>query len=414
MEAEMSPDDEVWRLATALSGAASSGDVALALAQMEAAAGAAFANLAVVDLERDVLRVVHGSVLDPAIATRWAEFPLSERTPLCEVVETNAAVLLGSIDAIGERYPNLHADALASGLYATASLPLRAARGTVLGAVEFGWKGPQGFDATQARRLDLIAAIAAQALDRALLYERERVQISAREDTEAHLLQEAFLPRVLPHIDNLELAAAYLPARDATMGGDWYDAFAVDGGTCLVIGDVAGHGVQAAAVMAQLRNAVRAFADEDPSPERVLTRLNRMQCRLEPDETATAIVALWDPATSTIFRSTAGHPPVLRCRAGEFDYLVPPFGGTMLGADPTCMYRAEAKVLRPGTTLLFYTDGLVEIRGRTIEEGMYDLRMFVENLADLSPQHVCDKVLEWRLNAERQEDDICLLAARLS
>jgi serine phosphatase RsbU (regulator of sigma subunit) len=390
--------------------------VAVALAEEGAgAAGASFANMAMLDLEGNRLRVVHGSTLEPDIAARWSSFPLTEQTPLCEAVRTGRPVLLGSVEVIQECYPNLWVDTVASGFSATASLPMRTADGAALGAVGFGWREPQAFDSPPVRRrLDLIAQLAAQALDRALLYERERGQPSARERAEAHLLQEAFLPRELPDSDNLELAAAYLPARDAAMGGDWYDAFPVQGGTCLVIGDVAGHGMQAAAVMAQLRNAVRAFADEDPAPDRVLTRLNRMQCRLEPGETATAIVATWDPATATILRSNAGHPPVLRCRAGEVEYLVPPPGGILLGAEPSCVYRAEPKVLRPGTTLLFYTDGLVEVRGRSLDDGMEDLRVFVESLTDLSPQNVCDRVLEWRLDAEHREDDMCLLAARLS
>jgi serine phosphatase RsbU (regulator of sigma subunit) len=86
----------------------------------------------------------------------------------------------------------------------------------------------------------------------------------------------------------------------------------------------------------------------------------------------------------------------------------------VLGVDPHWEYREETKVLRPGTTLLFYTDGLVETRGRSIEEGMDDLRQFVVSLPDLSPQALCDRVLEWRLSAARREDDMCLLAARLT
>ena len=217
----------------------------------------------------------------------------------------------------------------------------------------------QEFTPTQVKRLDLIAQLAAEALERAELHQRQE-RISIRERAESQLLQHAFLPRVLPQTGNLSLAAVYLPARDAPMGGDWYDAFPVDGGICLVIGDVAGHGVQSAAVMAQLRNAVRAFADEDPSPARVLTRLNRMMCRLEPGVTASAIVALWNESAGTILRSNAGHPPVLRCRVGEFGFLTPPPGGVILGARPHQEYVEETKVLRPGTTLLFYTDGLIE------------------------------------------------------
>jgi serine phosphatase RsbU (regulator of sigma subunit) len=139
-----------------------------------------------------------------------------------------------------------------------------------------------------------------------------------------------------------------------------------------------------------------------------------MLCRLEPDETATAIVAVWNAGAGTIVRSNAGHPPVLRCRVDKTDYLSAPTGRLVLGVDPDWVYPAQTKVLREGTTLLFYTDGLVETRHRGIEEGMEDLRTFVGGLPDLSPQALCDRVLEWRLGAARREDDMCLLAARLT
>jgi serine phosphatase RsbU (regulator of sigma subunit) len=408
-------EEDIWRLATALSGAVEASEVAVALAEEgAAAAGASFSNIALLDTDTKQVRVVHGSVLNRRIAARWAEFHLTDQTPLCEAMLFGRAVLLPSIEAIGERYPNLLADTVAAALSATVSLPLNTPSGVCLGAIGFGWRRPQPFSPAQILRLDLIARMAAQALDRALLYERERGQPSARERAEAHLLQEAFLPRVLPRTGSLGLAAPYLPARDAAMGGDWYDAFPVEGGLCLVIGDVAGHGLRSAAVMAQLRNAVRAFADEDATPGRVLTRLNRMLCRLEPDETASAIVAVWNAASGTIVRSNAGHPPVLRCRVDTTDFLTAPSGRLVLGVDPDWVYPEATKVLRPGTTLLFYTDGLVEARGRGIEEGMEDLRQFVASLPDLTPQALCDRVLEWRLKAARREDDMCLLAARLT
>ncbi|HWD72201.1 MAG TPA: GAF domain-containing SpoIIE family protein phosphatase [Actinomycetota bacterium] len=408
-------EEDIWRLATALSAAVAPEDVAVALAEEGAsAAGASFSNMAMLEAGTNRVRVVHSSVLNRSIAARWAEFRVDDQTPLCDAIRSGLPVLLPSIEALGQRYPNLLADTLAASLSATASLPLHTPNGACLGAVGFGWPRPQAFGPTQLRRLDLIAQMAAQALDRAMLYERERGQPSAEERAEAHLLQEAFLPRVLPQTGTLGLAAAYLPAREAAMGGDWYDAFPVEGGLCLVIGDVAGHGLRSAALMAQLRNAVRAFADEDPAPARVLTRLNRMLCRLEPDETATAIVAVWNAASGTIIRSNAGHPPVLRCRVGETAFLPPRAGHLVLGVDPDWAYASEIKVLRPGTTLLFYTDGLVETRGRSVDEGMDDLRRFVESAPDLSPQALCDRVLEWRLGAARREDDMCLLAARLT
>jgi serine phosphatase RsbU (regulator of sigma subunit) len=408
-------EEDIWRLATALSAAVAPSDVAEALAEEGGfAAGASFSNMAMLDAETNRVRVVHGSVLSPRIAARWAEFDLSDPTPLNEAMRTGHSVLLGSAEEIRVRYPNLLTETLAASLNATASLPLRTTDGLTLGAVGFAWRRAQAFTPTQLRRLDLIAHMAAQALGRAVLSERERGQPSARERAEAHLLQEAFLPTALPESGGLELAAAYLPARHAAVGGDWYDAFPVTGGLCLVIGDVAGHGLRSAAVMAQLRNAVRAFADEDPAPDRVLTRVNRMLCRQEPDETASAIVALWSPEPATIVRTNAGHPPILRCRLGESEFLFPPSSDVLLGVDPDWRYATQTKTLRPGTTLLFYTDGLVETRGRSIGTGMDDLRSFIGSLDDLSPQVLCDQVLEWRLRAARREDDMCLLAARLS
>jgi serine phosphatase RsbU (regulator of sigma subunit) len=414
LAAPLSSDDDIWRLATALAAAASPADVAGALAEQgAAAAGATFSNMAVLNLDTQMVRVVHGSGMDPAIAARWEEFELSEPTPLCEAMVSRRAVLMGSLAVLGRRYPDLVADTAAASIGATASYPLLSAAGLVLGAVGFGWPAAQAFGSDQVRSLDLVANLAAQALERAILTEREHVRVSTRERADAQLLQDAFLPRSLPTTDTLDLAAVYLPASDAAMGGDWYDVFPVTGGTCLVIGDVVGHGVQSAAVMGQLRNTVRAYAVEDPSPARVLSRLNRMMCRLQPGEYATAIIAVWDEEKGILLRSNAGHPPVLRCRPGEFEFLAPPPGGRLLGVSPEWIYQEQPKVLRPGTTMLFYTDGLVEQRGQELHDGMRAFRSFVEGLEDLSPQAICDQVLQWRRTQGLLEDDVCLLAARL-
>jgi serine phosphatase RsbU (regulator of sigma subunit) len=410
----LSPDEGIWRLATALAAAASPTEVAAALAEQgAAAAGASFSNMAVLNAETGRVRVVHGSIMDADIASRWEEFALSDPTPLCEAMVSRRAVLIESLDTLVRRYPDMVVDTAAASIGATASYPLLSAAGLVLGAVGFGWPGAQEFESHRVRALDLVANLAAQALERAVLTQREHERASTRERADAQLLQYAFLPRSLPTTDSLDVAAVYLPASDAAMGGDWYDVIPVTGGTCLVIGDVAGHGVQPAAVMGQLRNTVRAYATEDPSPARVLTRLNAMMCRLQPGEYATAIVAVWDEESGTLLRSNAGHPPVLRCRPGEFEFLTPPPGGRLLGVSPDWVYQERPKVLRPGTTMLFYTDGLVERRGEELRDGMSAFLSFVEGLDDLSPQAICDQVLEWRRTQGRLEDDVCLLAARL-
>ena len=407
-------DAEVWRLATALSGAGTPAEVASAVADCGAlTAGATTANLATFDNRSNRVTVVHGQQLEADIAARWADFGVAEPTPLCEAILTGHPVLLPTLEAIGSNFPLLLADTVAAGLSATASMPLTASNGTTIGAIGLGWAKPQAFTTRQMSRLKLIAGLAAEALERAKAEPRPSKASAARAD--ARVLQEAFLPASLPLTEHLEVAASYLPASDAPMGGDWYDAFPVDGGTCLVIGDVAGHGVHSVATMAQLRNAVRAFADEDPSPAQVLSRLNRMQCRLGDGETATVIVAVWNPDERTLVRSNAGHPQPLRCRIGEFGYLATSGGSdVMIGVDPGWRYHQETKVLRPGTTLVFYTDGLIETRARSFDSGMEDLRTFAEGLPDLSPQAVCDEIVGWRLARSRRDDDVCVIAARMS
>jgi serine phosphatase RsbU (regulator of sigma subunit) len=405
-------DSLVWRLATALARSATTAEVAAALAEHAApAAGATYSNMAVHDDRANWVRVAHGTGLDTQIARRWAEFSIGEATPLCEAILTGNAVLLSSLEAIGLRYPNLVADTVAASLAATATFPIRGAGGRSLGAVGFAWQEPQRFTAAQLRQLEAIAEMAARALERAML-------LSVPEDgvmgqCVAKAVQRVSLPALLPASRDLELAAVCVPASGGAIGGDWYDAFDVDAGICLVIGDVAGHDLGAAAVMAQLRNATRAFANDDSTPARIVTRLNRMLCRLEPDETATVIVAIWDHGTRTLRWSNAGHPPPLRCRRNEFAFLGSHETDLILGADPTWRYQEHTKVMRPGSTVLFYTDGLIERRRNSIGDEMGKLKSTVEGLSDLSPHALCDDVLATRLGSGDLEDDVCLLATRL-
>jgi serine phosphatase RsbU (regulator of sigma subunit) len=406
--------DELLVLVRALVAAPTVEEVAATVAEHAAAAlGAPFSNLAVFDPQTNMVRVAHGAFLDPGIAARWAEFPISAPTPLCEAILTGAPVLLGSLDAVAARYPEVADDARTVALPALASVPLLSPTGT-LGALGVAWSEPQELGPDQVRSLQAVADLAAEVLYRAIRHQQDEQRYGTVQAVAAELLQRAFLPTELPHTDRLDVAAAYLPAAGAVMGGDWYDLFPVGGGrTCLVIGDVVGHGVDAVASMAELRNAIRAYAAEDPAPGRVLARANRMLCRLGTGTTASAIVALWDPGTRTLARANAGHPPVLRCRPGEFGFLWPP-QNVLLGVVPGLRYRQETKVLRPGTTMVLFTDGLVEARAQPVEETMRRLLEFVERLDDLSPQAVCDSIVEWRRSLGPRTDDTCVVAARLA
>jgi serine phosphatase RsbU (regulator of sigma subunit) len=369
------PGREVWELATALSGAVTSHDVTAAIAAGGAtAAGASFCSLLLFD-----------DVIGEAAAADTAR---------CR--------------------DHLRANGTDTASSATVSLPLRSARGSVVGTVTFGWPAAYQVRDEQLARLSFIADLCGQALDRALAYERERTQLTAIEEVQADLLQQAFLPASLPDTPGLEVAAAYLPASGAPLGGDWFDVLGLRDGVCLVIGDVAGHGLQATAVMAELRNAIRALACDTPSPSRIVSRANRMLCELEPDATATAIVAVCEPSSQLLVRTNAGHPPPLRCSAGDVEFLEPPDEHVLLGVLGDQMFTEEKNTLQPGSTLLFYTDGLIEDRHRSLDDGMADLLRFVEGLGDLAPNSLCQAVVRWRSERIERDDDMCVMAVRVT
>jgi hypothetical protein len=301
----------IWRLAAALSGAVTTKDVAEATAEYGAgAAGCDFMSFAMVDADAGRIWLRNYSGLVPEVAARWQDLPLDETSPLGAALVRRTPVFRGGLNPDGDEFfPLTAGDREAAGFRATAAFPLVGANGSIVGGVGLAWKEAQHFDPEQVARLSLITEVIAQATDRAMLYEREEASLSAVQAAQVSVMQEAIVPSRLPSLHGLDVAAAYLPIRGAPMGGDWYDAFPVQDGAFLSIGDVAGHGLRSVAVMAQLRNAIRAYATDDPTPARVLTKLNTMLCRLEPDATATALVARWEPNTP--------HPLAGQCWASS-------------------------------------------------------------------------------------------------
>ncbi|MEU9450854.1 SpoIIE family protein phosphatase [Streptomyces sp. NPDC048277] len=255
-------------------------------------------------------------------------------------------------------------------------------------------------DATVAREL---AARAARALDRAVRFEREH--------TMALELQRALLaePGQLQQRAGVETIARYRPADDGSLiGGDWYDVLALpDGRTMLVIGDVMGHGVEAAVAMTHYRSTLRALALAGLSPRRILQHADRMVADSGFDRVATCFLVLGDADVATLTYASAGHlPPAWLSPKGRMQ-LVPVPVGPPLGSG---LGRYEQRVFpERGGVLLLYTDGLVERRGEDIDRGL-------ERLLGLSlcPTDPLDKILDTVLArlATGSEDDIALLAAR--
>ncbi|MFD3718048.1 SpoIIE family protein phosphatase [Streptomyces sp. NPDC058674] len=277
------------------------------------------------------------------------------------------------------------------------------ARGTVLGAVAVTRvREREPFDEQDCVLVDELVARAALNIDNARMYTRQRHA--------ALTLQRSLTNSALPGVTGLELTGRYLPASDHDVGGDWFDAIRLPGGrTGLVIGDVMGHGVHAAAVMGQLRTAVRTLARHEVPPAQMLRSLDAVVADLGEDEMATCVYAVHDPATGVCVIARAGHPPPAVAAAdGTITYLDGP-PGTPLGTGGQD-FRTEEVLLPPGTTLVLYTDGLIEARDRDLDEGMEQLAQALRG-APKPLEELCDGVLEALLPCAPQ-DDVAVLMAR--
>jgi len=272
----------------------------------------------------------------------------------------------------------------------------------VLGVLHVGSLSPRTFTGEDAALLQLAADRAAIAIEHATLSEQRQL---------AEALQRRLLPTDLSGMTGLELATRYLPASHESLGGDWYDAFAIDGGRVAVaIGDVVGHGVLAAAVMAQLRTALRAYAIEGHPPARVVELVNGMMAGLGPRAMTTLAYAVIDADECSVELVAAGHPPPLLISPdGEARY-VETRGGIPLGVSEIARYESETFAFEPGSTMVLYTDGLVETRGAPIDDGLERLRALATRNGDL--ETLCMKLVAQMAPRERA-DDVAMLAARL-
>ncbi len=277
------------------------------------------------------------------------------------------------------------------------------ARGQVLGAVTVTrLKTREPFDDQDAVLIDEVVARAALNIDNARLYTTQRAAALA--------LQRSLTNSALPAVTGLELTGRYLPASAHDVGGDWFDVIELpDGRTGLVIGDVMGHGIHAAAVMGQLRTAVRTLARHGIPPTEMLRSLDAVVADLGEDTMATCLYAVHSPATGTWTIARAGHlPPAVVSPDGTVSFLQGP-PGTPLGTGAHD-FGTEELPLVPGGLLVLYTDGLIEARDRDLDEGMRQLRLALGR-ADGPLDALCDGVLD-RLLEDPAQDDVALVLAR--
>jgi serine phosphatase RsbU (regulator of sigma subunit) len=236
--------------------------------------------------------------------------------------------------------------------------------------------------------------------------------VAERERRIAQTLQRSLLPAQLPDLPSLELAAQYLPGGEGDeVGGDWYDVIPLrDGDVVLVMGDVVGRGIPAAALVGKLRNALRAYVVEGHPPEDALERLNHLVDR-PAQEMATVLVARFRPSSGALRWASAGHLPALLRRADGSSLFLEGGRSVPLGALAHVAFEADETTLAPGDTLMLFTDGLVERRGVPLDESLEQLRLVAPVGGDAAV--LCDAIVDALLPEGTEADDVAVLTARV-
>ncbi len=320
--------------------------------------------------------------------------------PGVETLTTGRPIFFESMQRLADAYPGIPME---TDVGARAFLPLIAS-GRPVGSCILGFDRPRGFSPEERTVLTALAGLIAQALQRAQRYDSESAL--------ARGLQDALLPHRLPEAEGVDTLGRYLSGtQDMEVGGDWYDVIETGNELALVIGDVQGHGVSAAATMGQLRSAVRAFALSNHDPQEVVSGTNRLLIDLDPGQFASCCYIVLDPLTGRARAVRAGHPqPVLRHPDGRTEVLDLP-GGIVLGIDGHATYPVTELTLAPGAMLALFTDGLIERPGTDIDEGIERLRATIAGVGSVPLAETANRVIEEARQATDRPDDIALLLA---
>ncbi|MFD4241746.1 SpoIIE family protein phosphatase [Streptomyces sp. NPDC058525] len=361
--------------------------------------------------------VVHGIREDCPFYPVGEQVSLRPTTPHMRCLSTGQPVLEPDLKAAFgwiAQDPE-HAELLlAHGIHSLVTVPLLA-RGVLLGIAAFyRSQDPAPYGDDDRSLAQELGARAALCIDNARRYTREHAL--------ALSLQRSLLPRGLPEQDAVEVAHRYLPAEHG-VGGDWFDVIPLSGTrVALLVGDVVGHGLHAAATMGRLRTAARNFAELELAPDELLTHLDNLMVRLDREEGgdhaadgstgivgATFLYAIYDPTSQECTMARAGHPPPALVRAdGTVTFLELPAGPPLgLGGLP---FESVTFHLPENSQLVLFTDGLVEDRRRDIDVALDELRRTLAH-PDRAPEDTCQAVLD-AMAPEHPADDIALLVAR--
>lgn len=355
--------------------------------------------------------VVHRDPAEGATVRQFLEwFPSAIEQPvgIAETIRTGRSVLVAGVsdEVLQATTSELELRALRRLATGSALVVPLTARGRTLGALTLVRESAPRYSETQLGFAEDLARRGALAMDNAALFATQR--------DVAVTLQRSLLPQSLPKVDGLSLAARYLPGTDGTeVGGDWYDAIELPGGRVgLVVGDVMGRGVRAAAVMGQLRAALRGYALEGHPPAEVLRRLDLVVQAFDDLQLTTCLYGVYEPESRLLRLSAAGHlPPLLVYPDGGASYLeVQP--GLPLGVGGGDFTEARF-VLPRDATLMLYTDGLVESREVAVDDGMEQLRTLLADFGAASPDAAHERALQGMGRDAGHDDDVAVLVVHI-
>jgi putative methionine-R-sulfoxide reductase with GAF domain len=388
------------------------------LRRIESATDAAVGHLEVEDLldellnrVRELLQVDTATVLlvDPSsqqlvvTAARGIEAALRQgiRVPMGKgfagrVAAEKQPVIIEQVDHTNVLYSVL----MEYGICSLLGVPLLSS-GAIIGVLHVGTLVPRRFTDDDVELLQIVA-------DRvAFATESRRAEV---ERASAAVFQRSLLPVQLPLVQGLELAARYVPAENGGVSGDWYDVFTLPSGWLgIVIGDVVGRGLVAADMMSRLRSALRAYALLGDDPAEVLGRLDRQVQHFEPETMATVLLAMFEPSFERLHLSSAGHPPPVLALPHQPAALPDVPSDHPVGVPGGLPRRVTMINLSPGALLCFYTDGLVERRGTSLDA---NLQRLCESVMADPVDSVCAKVMAQLVSSDPPADDVVVLAVR--
>ncbi|MGW0811572.1 SpoIIE family protein phosphatase, partial [Nonomuraea sp. NPDC002799] len=345
------------------------------------------------------MRVLGSHGYDPEMLDRYNGLPLDEPGPARHVMRNGEAVFFADQDELRQMFPGCEThDDMAAWAY----LPLIVSD-RLVGACVLAFDRPHVFSDDERATLTTLAGLMAQALDRALVYDTK--------DRLAHSLQTTLLPRRLPEVPGLEVAACYVPAtRGVGIGGDFYDLIRLsDTKAAAVIGDVQGHNMTAAALMGQVRTAIHAHAAAGADPGEVLRHTNRLLIDLDTDLFTSCLLIHLDLRLRTICAASAGHPPPLMRPPNTPTDIMDVPAGLLLGIDPDADYETLQAPFPPGAALALYTDGLVEAPGTDLDDAIAGLAALFTRSADEPLQRLSGILLDHAEHTRKRADDIALL-----